>query len=225
MASQAFDNVINLERKAQAPVLDFFKQKVPRAFENVLNFERKIQKDVVNFFKKEVKQIKELADPPPPAPPAANLQGVNVILSPIEINGFYLLTGNNYVTFYVTSNNSTRTTLSNTWTATGITGLKGQLKVTLPIDKNLNMDTRVVKISNTTSGSYIWSFNIQSDTEQAVAPYQNVTGATLYPPGQIEYTSMKRKGTITGYYDVVQNVTKYIFDAEPLAGFGIGWRR
>jgi len=223
MAEQAFDNVIDLERKAQAPVLDFFKNKVPQAFENVLNFERKIQKDVVNFFKKEVNQVKELIDPPPPAPPPDAAPGVNIVLNPIEINGFYLLTGNNYVTFYVTSNNSTRTTLSNTWTATGITGLTGQLKVTLPIDKNLTMEPRVVKISSTTSGSYIWSFNVQSDTEQIVAPYQNVTGATLYPPGQIEYTSMKRKGIITGYYDVVQNVTKYIFDAEPLAGFGIGW--
>jgi hypothetical protein len=34
---------------------------------------------------------------------------------------------------------------------------------------------------------------------------------------------MKRKGTITGYYDVFQNVTKYIFSADPPAGFGVGW--
>lgn len=220
MAKQAFDNVLDLERKAQAPVLNFFKNQVPQAFENVLNFERKIQKDVVNFFKKEVPAI----IPPPVAPPVANvLQGVNVVLNPIEINGFYLLTGNNYVTFYVTSNNSTRSTLSDDWVATGITGLAGQLKVTLPVETNLTMQPLVVKISDMTSESYIWSFNIQSDTEQLVAPYQTVTGATLYPPGQIEYKSMKRKGTISGYYDVVQNVTKYIFSADPPAGFGVGW--
>jgi hypothetical protein len=213
--------VLDLERKAQAPVLNFFKKQVPQAFENVLNFERKIQKDVVNFFKKE---IPELVPPPvPPPAPTPSPQGVNVVLNPIEINGFYLLTGNNYVTFYATTNNPTRTTLSDSWVATGITGITGQLKVTLPVDTNMTMEPRAVKISATTSESYVWSFNVQSDTEQLVAPYQAVTGATLYPPGQIDYTSMKRKGTITGYYDVVQHVTKYIFDAEPPAGFGVGW--
>jgi hypothetical protein len=220
MAKQAFDNVLDLERKAQAPVLNFFKKQVPQAFENVLNFERKIQKDVVNFFKKEVPAlIPPLVPSPAPAPP----QGVNVVLAPIEINGFYLLTGNNYVTFYATTNNPTRPTLGDDWVATGITGLTGQLKVTLPVETNMTMESRVVKISDTTSESYIWSFNIQSDTEQLVAPYQAVTGATLYPPGQIDYTSMKRKGTISGYYEVSQYVTKYIFSADPPAGFGVGW--
>jgi len=216
--------VLDLERKAQAPVLDFFKNKVPQAFENVLNFERKIQKDIVNFFEKEIPGLVV----PPPVPPttvtaSGTIQGVNVVLNPIEINGFYLLTGNNYVTFYVTTNNLNRATLSDDWVATGVTGLSGQLKVTLPVETNMTMESRVVKISATTSESYIWSFNIQSDTEQAVSPYQTVTGATLYPPGQIDYTSLKRKGTISGYYDVVQHVTKYIFDADPPAGFGVGW--
>lgn len=220
MAKQAFDNVLDLERKAQAPVLDFFKNKVPQAFENVLNFERKIQKDIVNLFKKE---LPDLVPPPPVPPPAAAVQGVNVVLTPIEINGFYLLTGNNYVTFYVTSNNSTRTTLSDSWVATGVTGLAGQLVVRPPVETNMTMQPLVAKISDTSSESYIWSFNIQSDTEQLVSPYQAVTGVTLYPPGQIDYTSMKRKGTISGYYDVVQHVTKYIFDADPPAGFGVGW--
>lgn len=218
MAKQAFDNVLDLERKAQAPVLDFFK-KAPQAFENVLNFERKIQKDVVNYFN----GIEKLVVPPlaPPIPPP--VQGVNVILSPIEINGFYLLTGNNYVTFYATTSNPTRDTINDNWVATGITGLSGQLVVTPPVDTNFSMQSRVVAISPTTSESYIWSFNIQSDTEQIVAPYQAVTGATLYPPGQIDYTSMKRKGVISGYYDVVQNVINYTLSADPPAGFGVGW--
>jgi hypothetical protein len=222
MAKQAFDNVLDLERKAQAPVLDFFKNKVPQAFENVLNFERKIQKDIVNFFEKEIPEL--IPQPvPPPVTASGTIQGVNIVLTPIEINGFYLLTGNNYVTFYVTTNNLNRATLIDDWVATGVTGLSGQLKVTLPVDTNMTMESRVAKISATTSESYNWSFNIQSDTEQAVSPYQTVTGATLYPPGQIEYKSMKRKGTITGYYEVSRNVTKYIFSADPPAGFGVGW--
>ena len=219
----AFDKVLDLERKAQAPVLDFFKNKAPQAFENVLNFERKIQKDVVNFFKKEVNQVKDLVESPP-VPPPTSIPGVNVVLSPIEINGFYLLTGNNYVTFYATTNNPTRNTINEGWTPTGITGLAGQLVVSGEADLNSTMQSRVVAIPGAKSESYVWSFRIQSDTEQAIAPYQYVTGAVLYPPGQIDYTSLKRKGTITGYYDVIQHVTKYTFSEEPPAGFGVGWR-
>ena len=206
------------KRQAQAPVLDFFK-KAPQAFENVLNFERKIQKDVVNYFNGIEKLVVPLVPPPVPPP----VQGVNVVLNPIEINGFYLLTGNNYVTFYATTSNPTRDTINDNWVATGITGLSGQLVVTPPVDTNFSMQSRVVAISATASESYVWSFNIQSDTEQIVAPYQAVTGATLYPPGQIDYTSMKRKGVIEGYYDVVQNVINYTLSADPPAGFGVGW--
>lgn len=220
MASQALDKVLDLERKAQAPVLDFFKNKVPQAFENVLNFERKIQKDVVNLFKKETP---ELVVPPLVPPPAAPVPGVNVVLNPIEINGFYLLSGNNYVTFYATTNNTTRNTIREGWTATGITGLAGQLIVEGGLDLNLKMEARVVKISDTTSESYVWSFRIQSDTEQIVAPYQYVTGATLYPPGQIDYTSMKRQEEVTGRYFVAQNVLQFEFTNAPPAGFGPGW--
>ena len=218
----AFEKVLDLERKAQAPVLDFFKNKAPQAFENVLNFERKIQKDVINFFKKEVNVVKEIAVPPL-VPPPATAPGVNVVLNPIEINGFYLLTGNNYVTFYATTNNTTRSTISEGWTPTGITGLAGQLIFSGGADLNLTMQERVVGIPGNKAESYVWSFRIQSDTEQTVAPYQYVTGGVLYPPGQIDYTSLKRKGKITGYYDVNQHVTKYTFSEEPPAGFGVGW--
>ena len=53
------EQVLDLERKVQAPVLKFFKNQVPKAFEDVLNFERKIQKEIVNLFKNDV-------EPPPP---------------------------------------------------------------------------------------------------------------------------------------------------------------
>ena len=216
----ASDRVLDLERKAQAPVLDFFTNKVPQAFENVLNFERKIQKDVVNSFKKEVNEV---TVPPLVPPPAVAVPGVNVVLNPIEINGFYLLTGNNYVTFYVTTNNTFRNTINESWTATGITGLAGQLVVTGDLDLNLTMQDRNVQISNTTSESYVWSFRVQSDIEQTVAPYQYVTGAVLYPPGQIEYKSMKRQKEVAGHYFVSQNVLQFEFTSEPPSGFGPGW--
>ena len=220
MAKHIFDNVIALERKAQAPVLDFFKNKIPQTFENVLNFERKIQKDGLNFFKKEVDEVIV----PPLEPPASTVvQGVNVVLNPIEINGFYLLSANNYVTFYATTNNTTRDTISEGWTPTGITGLAGQLVFSGGLDLNLTMQPRVVETPGSKMESYVWSFRVQSDTEQAVAPYQYVTGAVLYPPGQIEYKSMKRQEKVAGHYSVVQNVLQYEFTSGPPAGFGPGW--
>ena len=221
MAKQAFDNILELERKAQAPVVAFFK-KAPQAFENVLNFERKIQKDVVNYFKGV--DIPELPVLIPPSPaPSPTQPPLEVVLNPVEINGFYLLSGQSNVTFYATTNNQDREYIQKEWTAIGITGLSGQLVVGDAPDLNIKMDPRTVAISNLTSESYVWSFNVQSDTEQTVSPYQAVTGAILYPPGRFNYTSTKRQGVIKGYYDVVQNVTKFVFEEEPPAGFGVGW--
>jgi hypothetical protein len=140
MAKQAFDNVLELERKAQAPVLDFFK----KGFENVLDFERRVQKDVINYFKKAIPELGVPELVPTATVPVPALE--DIVLNPVEINGFYLLTGNNYVTFYVTSNNTPRTQISESWTATGITGLSGQLMVSPPFDTNLTMEPRVVKI-------------------------------------------------------------------------------
>lgn len=213
MAKQAFDNILDLERRIQAPVLAFFKKTVPQAFENILNFEKKVQNDILN--------LPGLATPSPaPAPVTIMSQ---TLLTPVELNGFYLLTGQSNVTFYATTNNTPRTGVTKGWSAVGLTGLTGQLMVGDGPDLNLKMDPRVVAISNLTSESYVWSFNVQSDTEQTVSPYQAVTGAILYPPSMFEYASTKRQGKINGYYDVIQNVTKFIFAEEPPAGFGMGW--
>lgn len=220
MAKQAFDKIIDLERKTQAPVINFFK-KTPEA---VLNFERKIQKDVVNYFKGI--DIPDILPRPTQTPTSATASAPgqpNVVLTPIEINGFYLLSGKSNVTFYATTNNPERVYITKDWTAVGITGLAGQLVVGPGPDLNTKMDPRTVEISNLTTESYVWSFNIQSDTQQSVAPYQVVTGAILYPPGIFEYATTKLQGPVKGYYDVIQNVTKFMFQEDPPAGFGVGW--
>ena len=193
--------VLDLERKAVPPVLDFFKNKIPDAFDKAFNFGKDTKREA-----------------PPPVVP---VQGVNIVLNPVEINGFYVLSGNNYVTFYVTTLNQNRQYIKDGWTASGITGLGGQLVVVSEgADFNLDLGRRSAPISGQ---SYIWSFRIQSDTEQAVAPYQEVTGAVLYPPGQIDYTSMKRQSTINGNYSVTQNVLQFNFTEAAPSGFAPGW--
>ena len=208
MAEQAFGNVLDLERKAIPPVLDFFKNKLPDAFDKAFNFGKGGKKGVAT---------------PPPVEPAP-VQGVNIVLPPIEINGFYLLSGNNYVTFYATTLNQKREYIKEGWMATGMTGLSGQLAVMAEgADFNLDMGSRTAPISGNSSEPYIWSFRIQSDTEQSIAPYQAVTGAVLYPPGQIDYTAMKRQGTINGNYIVAQNILQFNFTDTPPSGFAPGW--
>ena len=202
------EQVLDLERKAIPPVLDFFKNKLPDAFDKAFNFGKGGKKGVAT---------------PPPVEPAP-VQGVNIVLSPIEINGFYLLSGDNYVTFYATTLNQKREYIKEGWMATGMTGLSGQLAVMAEgADFNLDMGSRAAPISGNSSEPYIWSFRIQSDTEQSIAPYQAVTGAVLYPPGQIDYTAMKRQGTINGNYTVTRNVLQFNFTDPPPSGFAPGW--
>lgn len=208
MAEQAFGNVLDLERKAIPPVLDFFKNKLPDAFDKAFNFGKGGKRGV--------------AAPPPVEP--APVQGVNIVLSPIEVNGFYLLSGADYVTFYVTTLNQKREYIKEGWMATGMTGLSGQLAVLSEgADFNLDVGSRTAPISGNSSEPYIWSFRIQSDTEQAIAPYQAVTGAVLYPPGQIDYTAMKRQAPINGNYIVAQNILQFNFTDTPPSGFAPGW--
>ena len=99
----------------------------------------------------------------------------------VDVNGFCTVTGPTEVTFYATSNTTPRTEIAAGWTATGILGLKGNLRVS-GVDLNLKMEPRVKTISNNFSESYIWSFSIQSDTDQSPPEYQYTTGMVLYPP-------------------------------------------
>jgi hypothetical protein len=233
MADRAFDNVLELERRAQKPVIKVF-EKVPGfirrtaastadAFDNVLDFERRIQKDVVNFFNNEVKPSFE---PPPPLAPALQPPGTPGPTlpppPPVDVNGFFTVTSPTEVTFYSTTNTNPRDQISNGWTVTGVTGLKGQLRVS-SVDLNMNMDPKVKKISNSFSESYVWSFNIQSDTDQGLSEYQYSTGTMLYPPGQIDYMAMKRSGPMYGNYYVASRVMTFVFSVPPMAGFGPGW--
>lgn len=143
------------------------------------------------------------------------------VTEPVDVNGFYTVTGPTEVTFYATSNTD-RSQVSDQWTVAGVTGLRGQLRIT-SVDLNLGMESRVKKISSTFSQSYVWSFTLESDTDQSLPPYQTSTGTLLYPPGQMVYTSSKRTSPIYGRYDIVKNVLTFIFSVPPIAGFGPGW--
>jgi hypothetical protein len=99
----------------------------------------------------------------------------------VDVNGFYTVTGPTEVTFYATSNTTPRSEIAAGWTTSDILGLKGNLRVS-GVDLNLKMDQRVKTISNSFSESYVWSFSLQSDTDQNPPKYQYTTGIVLYAP-------------------------------------------
>ena len=180
-----------------------------RAFDNVLNLFR-------------MPQVGAKFAPPIPIPAPSPAPAIQPPPRPVDANGFYTMTGPKEVTFYVTSNSTPRDQVGAGWTVTGVTGLKGQLRVT-GVNLNLNMESAVKSLSPTFSESYIWSFTLESDTDQSVAPYQYSTGVVLYPPGQMSYAAIRRQGAIYGYYDVIQNVLTFVFSEPAIDGFGPGW--
>jgi hypothetical protein len=198
MANQAFDNILELERRVQKPVLQAFKN-IP-GFARGVYGEKPLEQEIPN-------QVTDTA--------------ISVQLSPVDVNGFYAITGPTEATFYAT-NAPLREGVGAGWTVTGVTGVKGQLQ-TVSADLNLDMEPRVKKISDNFSESYVWSFTFQTDTDQSLPIYQYSTGVILYPPGQVEYTTVKRSAPIFGKYDVVSNVTQFVFSVDPIDGFGPGW--
>jgi hypothetical protein len=174
-----------------------------------------------------------------PTPPPAKFRPQNASpapspasgapLVPTEVNGFYTISSPTELTFHVTSNTAPRDQIGQGWTPVGLTGVKGQLRIT-SADLNLIPDPltrlpgrRIKQISNTHSEPYIWSFTLQSDTDQTPPSYQYVTGASLFPPGQMKYSALKRQGPVFGEYDVKEHVMTLKFSEPPIDGFGPGW--
>ena len=137
-----------------------------------------------------------------------------VILSPVDVSGFYKVTGPQEVTFYATTNVLTSTQVTSGWSVVGITGLLGQLQVTGYSNTFGVLDNYA---------SYLWSFTVQSDTDQSVEGIQNATGAILYPPGQVQFVSQKISAPMYGFYTVNQGVVNFIFSVPPPQGTTKGW--
>jgi len=200
--SKAFDNMLKLERRVQTKTIDFyqdlFRVREGNSFPSTLSVSG---------------APLPVAGVPQPAflPPA---EQTPIILSPIDVSGFYKVTGPQEVTFYATTNVLTSTQVSAGWTAVGITGILGQVQVTGYSNTYGVLDN---------SKPYLWSFTIQSDMDQSVEGIQYATGAILYPPGQVQFVSQKVSAPLYGYYIVNNGVINFIFSVPPPLGTGKGW--
>ena len=181
MASNA---LVKLERRVRAKAEDLLR----------------LQTQTLNFFK----NLSGREDYTPAPPP----QQAPVILVPIDVNGFYKVTGPQEITFYATTQVPFQPPGVG-WTAVGLTGILGQIQIT--------------GYSPDAGSTYLWSFTIQSDTDQMIEAVQNVVGATLYPPGQFKFTSQKTSAPIYGSYKVIDEVINFYFSVPPPRTTGAGW--
>jgi len=176
-----------------------------KAFQNVVTLEKQVQASVFNFFNKTIGQ----APAPVPAPSQSPTpQQTPIALSPIDVSGFYKVTGPTQVTFYATTDVPT-IPVGAGWTGEGFLGIMGQIQIT--------------GATMTPGPGYKWSFTLQTDTDQNIEGTQQTVGATLYPPKQLQYSSNRIQVPLYGYYSVVQNVVTFTFTAPPPNQTSSGW--
>jgi len=188
-----------------------------QAFENVVKLERRLQAKTLDFLKIKSTPLSPASTLAPatsaPAPTLTTVQASPIILEPVEVNGFFRVTGPQEVTFYATTNALMASQVSIGWTVVGITGITGQLQVT-------GTYLAPGSINNQT---YLWSFTLQSDTDQFIEGMQYATGAILYPQEQVQFESQKVSAPLYGYYIVNSGIINFIFSVPPPQGTGSGW--
>ena len=180
---------------------------------NLLQFEQKIQGIGIAT-------VQEKQPPPVQIPP-------DVVLNPVQVNGFYKVFNYNTLRFYVTVpfpmlNATQQMPIVNGWKVIGLTGVAGLVILT-----QVNPNEGSVQIGDEetpVSESYLWSFDCQTDTEQNIQGIQGVIGVTLYPPDSSSLTTNSITGILNGFYYVARNdLTLYILSSNIPLGFGKGW--
>lgn len=189
------------------------------AVTNSLEFVEKIFNNTVEFLKGHPvaiapshPSIGPLINPPPLQPASET----PIILTQIDVNGFYKVTSPQVVTFYVTSQYTQPVGLG--WTVTGVTGMVGQLQVLSAVNTPGVMD-----LDETSSESYSWYFTIQSDTNQSLEGTQYATGVTIYPPTQIVFNTLNTIVPIYGNYKSNLNQIILTFTNPPPLNMDKGW--
>lgn len=189
-----------------------------KAFQNVLALEQRVQASVYNLFNKNVGSSSQVPAPVAAAAAASLAMGAPVpqqtpvVTSPVDVSGFYKVTGPTQATFYVTTD-APVVPVSAGWTGAGFTGVLGQIQI--------------VSVSNTPGktdyGAYNWSFVFQTDTDQNIQGTQTATAAILYPQNQLQYNNNRIRAPLYGHYTTSQSVVTFYFTAPPPVQTAVGW--
>jgi len=207
-------SVIKFERYEQKKAIDALNAS------HVLELERLIQNKIVTLLGgsrvlAQTRAVQQSLVTPPPAPPSAVV--TETIRQPVDINGFYKVTGEREATFYATTP-WPGFSVGNGWTGVGVYGLSGSIHVT-----SSNNSPGVVNVTSLTQESYVWSFVIQSDTEQYIEGIVHATGATLYPPNQVPHPTTQRSGPVYANFRIMSHRPYLQFTAPPPDGTAVGW--
>jgi hypothetical protein len=184
-----------------------------RVWENVVRLEQQLQASVFSLFRKAEKELNKpvggTVQSFSPTSVEESLTPTSIALTPVNVSGFYNVTGPTEVTFYVTTE-WPNLPVGLGWTGDGFLGIMGQIQITGAI--------------NEPGPGFLWSFTLQTDTDQSIQGTQSCIGATLYPPGLIQYTNKRAKVPLVGYYNIVAGgQTAFYFAAPPPQSLAVGW--
>jgi Large eukaryotic DNA virus major capsid protein/Major capsid protein N-terminus len=208
--------VIKFERYSQKKTIDALNKS------HVLDLERRIQNKIIPLLggtkvfaqtRAVQKGVNKALNPPPPvlSPSADDIH------QPVEVNGFYKVTGEMEATYYVTTP-WPGFSVGSGWTGIGILGIIGNIHIT-----GSNNTPGVIKVTSLTSETYLWSFTMQSDVEQFIEGVIHSTGASLYPPNQVPHPTAMRSGPVYGKFTVIAHIPRISFTAPPPEGTAVGW--
>jgi len=182
------------------------------------------QKSIYDFL-----EVIGLRKPPPPplssstsslplssSSSSSSSSALSVFLTPVDVSGFFTVTGPQQVTFYATT--TWTTPIGPGWAALNVTGLVGQLQTT-----GSSNVAGTVAVSSLISEPYNWSFTLQSDTNQVINEVRYANSVTLYPPGFIPIISTSVPQPINGYYTVSEHTPLFVFTGPIPQGFSPGW--
>lgn len=210
-------NVIKFERYSQKKTIDALNKS------HVLDLERRIQNKIIPLLggtkvfaqtRAVQKKVTQTLNPPSSVISAIN---TDTIHQPVDVNGFYNVTGEMEATYYVTTP-WPGFSVGSGWSGIGIFGIVGNIQITG--SKN---EPGSVKVTSLTSETYTWSFTMQSDTEQFIEGTVHSTGASLYPPNQVPHPTAQRSGPAYGNFSVVGHIPRISFTAPPPEGTAVGW--
>jgi hypothetical protein len=213
-------DVIKLERYVQPKVIDALNKS------HVLELERMIQNKIIPLLggskvfaqTRAVQSRVETTLNPPPAPSSSATPDAPItVYQPVEVNGFFKVTGDTEVTFFVTTP-WPGFAVGPGWTGTGFYGIVGNIHIT-----SASNTPGSEPVTSRTSEIYNWKFTLQSDTEQFIEGTRHAIGPQLYPPDQVPRATAQRSGPIYGNFTVDLHVPKVILTAPPPEGLAVGW--
>ena len=126
--SKAFENMLKLERRVQTKTIDFYQDLFRINKRNNGAFPASGTSLPATGTPQSASLL--TSDTPQTALTPPPVEQTPIILSPVDVDGFYKVTGPQEVTFYATTNVLASTQVSAGWTAVGITGILGQIQVT-----------------------------------------------------------------------------------------------